>query len=199
MALKWRHAKGRWNRADPRRSDRIGNLRNRDAAAPCSRSFTQPSWLRCNVRRSRGRTDLSGCVPDSWDPSAAALVETKFNRKDSDASHCCCRFMGCLYCGVFSVRFSAPLPSGLYWARDASPVVPLHPSSLVCCFNCLAYCAETFATAKDKHRSPIELRRLPGRSATSAPSRIRRGAIQPSRAKKSATPVLADPNHRNGS
>jgi hypothetical protein len=155
------HAEGRWNRADPRGSDRIGNLRNRDAAAPCSRSSTQPSWLRCTVRRSCGRTDLSGCVPDSRNPSATALVETKFNRKDSDASHCCCRFMGCLYCGVFSVQFSAPLPSGLNWARDASPVVPLHPSSLVCCFNCLAYCAKTFATAKDKHRSPIDFQYIP--------------------------------------
>jgi hypothetical protein len=37
-------------------------------------------------------------------------------------------------------------------------------------------------------------RKLPGHSATSAPTRSRGGAIQPARAKKSATPVLA-PNH----
>src|SRR5437879_10835979 len=42
-------------------------------------------------------------------------------------------------------------------------------------------------------------RKLPGHSATSAPTRIRGGAIQPARAKKSATPILADPNHKNGS
>ena len=42
-------------------------------------------------------------------------------------------------------------------------------------------------------------RKLPGHSATSAPTRIRGGAIPPARSKKSATPVLADSNHRNGS
>jgi hypothetical protein len=78
-----------------------------------------------------------------------------------DATPRSCELVGPFDSRYRPVLFSTPLPSGLHRARDANPVVRLHPSPLVCRFNCLAHYAETFATAKGKHGSPIEFKNIP--------------------------------------